>query len=315
MDSIKQRVIIVSMASFLIMSCQSVTKSKDIKQYTGSDSYFSYNNADIWYEDIGEGDTLLFIHGFASSSYTWRYLKDYYSSTNRVVCLDLKGFGLSEKPLDRNYSLIDQTDLMISFIEARQLNNITLVGHSYGGAVALSTYVTANNGLKEMIDKLILIDSPAYKQRIPGYISLLRTPIVNNLTLGILPNNASSETILKELVYDDSKITQEMVETYGRYLNGAESHHALIETANTIVPDNIDILSAQYHNIPIPVLIIWGENDTVVNLSIGERLHKDINGSILSTIHQCGHIPQEEHPDKTIGIINNFIHKDVNTLY
>lgn len=297
--------------NLLLLGCQTTQLSYINEENSVNENYYTYKNTNIWYEDIGEGKTFLFIHGFASSSYTWRHLKEYYSKTSRVICIDLKGFGQSGKPMDMSYTLEDQTDMILSFINDKDLKNVTLVGHSYGGAVALSTYITASKKMKDVMENLILIDSAAYKQDIPIYISLLRTPILNNITLGVLPNNTSSETMLKGLMYDDSKITREMVETYGGYLKGPNAHHAIIETANTIVPHNIEFLCSLYKDIPIPVLIIWGDQDTIVSRSIGERLHKDITGSTFSTINKCGHIPQEEFPNKTIGIIDDFMYKDI----
>ncbi len=171
----------------------------------------------------------------------------------------------------------------------------------------MSSYVSAEPKLQKSIKNLILIDSAAYKQEIPGFISLLRTPVVNSLALGLVPNNLNSETVLKELVYNDSLITEEMIQTYGSYLNGSDSHHALIQTANNIIPQNIDSLSAKYQEITIPVLIIWGEEDSIVHKSVGERLHREIAKSTFMAINDCGHIPQEEFPENTIDIINNFM--------
>lgn len=294
----------------LLAGCRTTSEFSGYKFDEGETTYFTYNESEIWYEDKGEGDTLLFVHGFGSSSYTWRYLQDRYSRTNRVICIDLKGFGASSKPFDNNYQLRDQTEIVKEFIKYLDLKDITMIGHSFGGAVVLSTYVESDIEIKSRIENLILIDSAAYEQKIPDYISLLRTPIINSLALSIVPPNANSERVLKELIYDDSLITTEMIETYGKFLEGSDAQHALIQTAYNIIPDDIDLLSAKYKDIPIPVLIIWGEEDQVIHKSIGERLHKDIKNSTFIALENCGHIPQEEYPYKTINIMDDFIFID-----
>lgn len=289
----------------LTLGCQTMDKSftKDVKE----SSFFLYENSKIWYEDLGEGDTMLLIHGFASSSYTWRYLKEHYSSSHRVICLDLKGFGESSKPKDGNYLLEDQTKMVLQFIKEKNLNNITLVGHSFGGAISLASYIESKDGPYNPIKNLILINSAAYKQEIPGYINLLRTPLLNSIALNLIPNTINSEIILKELVYHDDVISKEMIDVYASFLRGDESQYALIETASNIIPPNIEKLSSQYKDIEIPVLIIWGDNDTVVDKSVGKRLHRDIAKSTFKSFKNCGHIPHVEYPKQTIKAIDEFL--------
>lgn len=294
--------------SLLSVSCHLTnTCVENVMSKKARDSYFEYKNSRIWYLDKGSGDTFLFVHGFASSSYTWRYLEKYYSEKYRVISLDLKGFGQSSKPNDESYSVKDQSEILLNFIQKNNLHNITMVGHSFGGAVVLFSYISANEEVKQSIKNLILIDSAAYKQDFPDFISILRIPIINRLLLSFIPSNINSKTVLKELFFDNSKITDEMINTYGAYLNQPGAHHALIQTANHIIPDDIEELTSRYKEISIPVLIIWGEKDTIVKKSIGVRLHNEIAGSSFESIQQCGHIPQEECPEDTIKIIEKFI--------
>lgn len=294
----------VSLFIFL-NSCQSLTIAS--KTQENNSTYFSYKNSRIWYEDRGEGDVMLLIHGFASSSYTWRYIKKHYSTTHRVICIDLKGFGESSKPRDDRYMLEDQSDIVKEFIKYKSLNNITLVGHSFGGAVALSSYIESDLGLKKSINNIILINSAAYKQEMPGYISLLRTPLINSIALNLIPTTVNSERILKELVYNDDVVSREMIETYGNFLATDDSKYALMKAASNIIPDNIDSLSAKYKEIEVPVLIIWGDNDTVIKKSVGDRLHKNIAKSSFTSFKNCGHMPHVEYPEKTIAVIDDFL--------
>lgn len=171
------------------------------------------------------------------------------------------------------------------------------------------SYISAKQEVRGEIKRLILIDSAAYKQDFPDFISILRIPIINRLSLSI-PSSINSKTVLKESFFDNSKITDEMISTYGSYLNQPGAHHALIQTAKHIIPNDIESLTSKYKNISIPVLIIWGENDTIVKKSIGVRLHNEVEGSTFESVKQCGHIPQEECPEDTIKIIDKFIRQN-----
>lgn len=264
------------------------------------------------YHEQGEGDPILFLHGFGGSSYSWRYVSKSFSGDHRVIAVDLKGFGLSDKPIDNRYSARDQSEIIVRFIEEEHLNGITLVGHSFGGAVALLTYLSLENRDKNPIRRLILIDAASYRQPLPGFISLLRTPCLGDLFLSLLPTSLNVKMVLKEAFHDDGKITDEMIKTYAGYLDLPGARHALIESAAQIIPEDIDQTTRDYRTIKVPVLLIWGERDSIVPLTIGEKLKKDIPQSVLIKIAGCGHIPQEECPEETISLIYSFI--DQNSL-
>ena len=107
--------------------------------------------------------------------------------------------------------------------------------------------------------------------------------------------------------YDRKKISGEQVEAYAAPLASLGGRHALLETARQCIPANADELIAAVSTITVPTLILWGREDKVIPLKVGELLHKLIPNSMLDVIDQCGHIPQEEKPDETIAHITEFL--------
>lgn len=261
----------------------------------------------IRYQDRGLGDPIVLLHGFGGSSYSWRYVIGFILGKYRVISIDMKGFGLSDKPKDDRYSAMDQSRIVSTFIEEKGLEGITLVGHSYGGTVALLTFLSFAVKSKNPIEKLILIGAAAYRQPLPGFISIMRNPCVGNILLSLLPAPLIVKAVLKEAFFDDGKISEEMVRTYAGYLGQPGAQHALIETATRIVPQNMEGLPRRYGGIGVPVLLIWGEEDRIVPVWVGERLSRDLPKGTLVKIPQCGHIPQEECPIETIRIISDFL--------
>lgn len=296
--------VLIMIFLLIITTCSSI--DIDSYSYINEDSIFTFNykGSKIKYFDEGEGNVLLFIHGLGASSYTWRYLSQYYKSNYRVICMDLEGFGESSKPTNKKYKIQQQSRLVNNFIQRKNLNNVTLIGNSFGGTVVLHTYL---NYRKLDINKIILLDSAAYTQKFPTYISLLRTPVINRLAFYLIPHKSIAKWVLNEIFYNKTLVTTEMITTYGSYMWGTGSHTALIGSAKSITSNDVKKLSTQYRKIKIPVLIIWGDKDTVTRLEIGERLHQDIENSTFRVIKNCGHIPQEEEPEKTIAIINDFL--------
>ena len=83
----------------------------------------------------GAGPQLLFLHGYPSSSYDWRLVLDMLPG-QRTACFDFLGFGLSDKPRDHVYSLMDQADLVEGVVERLGASEVVLVAHDMGTSVA-----------------------------------------------------------------------------------------------------------------------------------------------------------------------------------
>ena len=268
---------------------------------------YRYKDIYINYLDHGSGTPILLLHGFGASSYSWRHVTAHFSANYRVLSIDLKGFGLSDRPADFNYSLKEQGNIVTEFIRDKQLENTTLIGHSLGGAVALVVYLTMQDIWRNAIQRLILIDSVSYPQHFPFFIQLLRTPVLNRLAFALLPNKMMTRLILKTAFFDDSKITEEMVKIYGSYVGLKGSPHALSTTAQQIIPEDMNRIIDKYKSIKAPVLVIWGGNDTIIPLSIGEKLAGEIANAQFKVIERCGHVPQEECPEQTLRSIDAFL--------
>jgi pimeloyl-ACP methyl ester carboxylesterase len=81
----------------------------------------------------------------------------------------------------------------------------------------------------------------------------------------------------------------------------------MLATARQMIPPDIDALSARYATITVPTLLIWGRQDPIVPLNVGERLVKILPSARLEIIDACGHCPHEEHPEQTARLMNQFL--------
>jgi pimeloyl-ACP methyl ester carboxylesterase len=271
------------------------------------ESSFGYRGISIHYEDQGYGQPLILIHGYGASTYSWRHVLPYFSKSYRVIAIDLKGFGLSDKPTDSDYSVLEQSRIVYEFIRVHRLEDVILAGHSLGGAVSLLAYLMQSDQGAHHISKLILIDTASYQQDLPLFISILRVPIISELSLFLTSSNFKSRMILRKAFFDHSKITEEMVATYGAYLSLPGASQALIKTAKQMLPSNLLEISERYKSIDIPVLLIWGENDEIIPLEVGRKLAGNIPNSKLVVVPNCGHVPQEECPNQAIEAMESFL--------
>jgi pimeloyl-ACP methyl ester carboxylesterase len=261
----------------------------------------------LYYYEEGKGPPLLLIHGFGASTYTWRHLAPELAKNYRVIAVDLKGFGQSDKPFDGRYSVYDQAELLAQLIEDKDLRDLTLVGHSFGGGVALLLALEANQRLDGRITRLVLLDSIAYPQNIPVFFRLLDVPLVSQLGVRMVPPSVQTRVALRIAYFDDSKIDPEEVELYAAPLKTAAGKHAIIHSARQIVPEDIAELSERYKTIELPTLILWCDHDRIVPLEVGIKLRRTLPNSTLRLIEDCGHMPQEEQPASTLALIKGFI--------
>ncbi|NTS78768.1 haloalkane dehalogenase [Catenovulum sp. SM1970] len=107
-----------------------ISEVHNIEQHTidVKDSWMSYL-------EQGEGDTVIFVHGNPTSSYSWRNVMPYVSDTHRTIAVDLIGMGDSGKP-DIEYSFKEQYQYFSKFIKALDVEDVILVGHDWGAAIA-----------------------------------------------------------------------------------------------------------------------------------------------------------------------------------
>jgi len=261
----------------------------------------------LYHEFYGQGEPLLCIHGFGASLYSWRHFIEPLAKNYQLILIDLKGCGKSPKPGDTKYSTQDHADLLYQFILEHELRNLTLIGNSFGGALSLLlSLMLFDEGESGRLKSLILIDAGAYKEYIPAYLKLLSVPLIN-LGVYLVPSRFAVRAILRMAYYDPGKITEEQIAAYTAPIAAAGGKHALRETGAQLMPANFDELVKRYKDIKAPTLIIWGRQDRIIPLKVGELLDRDITNSTLKIIEECGHAPQEEKPEETVPLVLEFL--------
>lgn len=262
---------------------------------------------ELHHEIHGSGKPVLCIHGFGASLYSWRNFVGPVSAGYQLILIDLKGSGKSPKPPDSHYSPQDHADLIYKFILDQNLQDLTLVGNSFGGSLSLLLSLMLIDQQPGRLRGLVLIDPGAYKQFIPGYVKLIGVPVIGALVVYLSPAKMMAKSILKLSYYDPAKITAEQIAAYAAPIASPGGKHALIETGKQIIPPNIDQLTARYKDINVPTLIIWGKQDKIISPAAGDLLVQAIAGSTLQSLDQCGHVPQEEKPEATIPLVLSFL--------
>lgn len=275
-----------------------------IKSATKLDHFITVENVNYHYRSYpGEGEHIVLLHGFASSTYTWEDLAPRLQAGGyHVWALDMKGFGWTDKPRDAQYDPVSLMEGVNGWMTAMGLSNVILVGNSLGGAVTVLLALEH----PERIKKMVLIDSAGYPMRPPLIIRLARLPFSESLSK-LFFGRWMVRWNLKNVFYHQDRVTEEKV---GAYYDRICAENALDAQASVARSLNFEWFEHYIERVPritSDTLILWGENDAWIPLEIGYMFQKDLAAATMIVIPECGHLPQEEHPQKTAQCILDFI--------
>lgn len=302
----------LKLSVILCILIQQILMAHNKPQWEPKKTFVADSSTTINYEVIGSGkQAILFLPGFGLSLYSWDKIKNGFDTTKHTLYfIDLKGFGFSSKNIDTSYSPEDQSKIIIQFLDSQKIHSVTLIGHSYGGLVSLYLqYYISKNKINIHVDKLILIDAPAYEDAKPFFVTALRNPILNFIGLRILTPKINAKTTIRKTFFDSKKGIEEYLGLYSFFYSLKGSYDAMSLIAKQIIPTRINEVVDSYKLIDIPTLIIWGKEDELIDIKYGYKLHNDIKNSVFETVENCGHVPHEEKPIETSKIILNFLNQ------
>jgi pimeloyl-ACP methyl ester carboxylesterase len=280
------------------------------QQLAGPDSRFAnLEGLAVHYQAAGDGEqALILLHGFASSTFSWRDVMQPMADQGcQVIAYDRPGFGLTERPVDwegeNPYSPAMQQKLLLALMEHAGIERAVLVGNSAGGAAAVQFALEH----PERVESLVLVDPAIYTQGGgPGWIKpLLRTP--QGQRLGLLLVRRFSVTGLdfaRSAWHNPERITPEIWEGYTLPLQAENWDRGLWEF--TLASESPDLMS-RLDELRLPVLVITGDDDRIVPTEDSIRLAQEIPGAELVVIPSCGHVPHEECPSEFLEAVKEFL--------
>ena len=226
----------------------------------------------LYAEEFGKGRPILLLHGLGASMFTWRNLIPKLSRRNRVIAIDMKGFGKSEKPFTQAYSPYDHANLVLAFVRKRGLKNATIIGHSFGGAIGLLVTLRLNETNPGAVRDLVLMNAPAYEQPGTEFVRFMNAPVLPYAALMLVPPELTTWLSLDEV--QAQRLSYEELQRYAAPFYDAAARHALITTARRIKPRDIERLTARYPSVKQQTLVIWCDGDKTVPLETGIKLVK-----------------------------------------
>jgi pimeloyl-ACP methyl ester carboxylesterase len=254
------------------------------------------SGVEIAYERVGEGPTLVFVHGAAEDGRIWQPQLAALSREFTVVAWDEPGAGRSsDVPAD--FGLRDYANCLAALIEAVALGPVHVAGLSWGGTVALELY----RHRPELVATLILIDTYAgWKGSLPEEEVRARVEGVRQMLAG--PADEFDPTLPGLFAGDPPAECIPLLEAMAASVRPESLRVQLLLMAEA---DQRDLLP----RIAVPTLLIWGEEDARSPLSVARQFEQAIPHSELVVIPRCGHVSNLEQPEQVNQAVSEFCHR------
>lgn len=246
----------------------------------------SIDGIGIYYEVHGEGQPLMLVHGAMASHTMWEYMVEDLSKSFKVITCDLRGHGESDKGDPSTYSIKLFADDIRGLLDKLGIEKVHLVGYSMGGLVAEQFAVD----YPERLHTLVLGGRPV---KVPPFFNWLVS-----LTFRLIRFQRFAKLMFRRVPYDRrSYVVKRGIEAYSKA--GKTVRIADVKASRAYLQKLPDELSSIF----VPVLIVWGEKDSLVNR---EELHKLIPNPRVAIVEGATHAITAEKPEVFSRLISDF---------
>jgi 3-oxoadipate enol-lactonase len=229
----------------------------------------------IYYRCLGSGTPLVLLHGYAATSLLWQRCLPFLAQQHQVIAIDIPGHGHST--YSGPWHLNDIAPLLVLLLRQLNLMPMAIMGHSMGGAIAIHLSAIA----PDMVERLVLVDSTGVPLE-----AGMSTLAIRSIRSALTPQGGSSYPLsiqlgmLKPTPYLYWQVAQEMVKSDFR---------------------------KELASLNLPTLIIWGKQDVLLPIQLGERLSKALPNAQFISIPDAGHRLPLSHPELFSRIILEFL--------
>jgi pimeloyl-ACP methyl ester carboxylesterase len=238
----------------------------------------------------GGGVPLVLVHGLADRDESWApMLKRLKRAGFHVYAPDLEGYGRSPKPQDADYSIAGEEKFVYDFIQSIGLQKTDLGGWSMGGWIALKLAIDH----PEVIDRVVVYDAAGLRFDLPYPNTIFdpkNTDDVQRLFSLMEPSAAPFQPFLRRDLLRSMQAKQWVVD---RNLSS-------MFTGRDLLDDKLSSLQE-------PLLILWGGDDHLTPLALGQRMHQLVPKSELDILEGCGHLAPARCSSRTAQATVDFL--------
>jgi pimeloyl-ACP methyl ester carboxylesterase len=300
---------LVVVVGFCTLNWRNDLPVSELKQkYANSESEFvEIDGMQVHYRDEGnalDSIPLVLIHGTGASLHTWEGWVKSLKANHRIIIFDLPAYGLTGPSKVGDYS----QDYYVSFVDKLLtklfVKKCVLGGNSLGGSVTWA-YALAHPA---RVEKMILVDAGGYPmtpKSVPIAFQMARVPILSNLFKYVTPRSVIEKSLRNVYVHDE-RITDDLIDRYYNLALREGNRKAFIDRMKVSISSNKYL---KIKTLTMPTLIIWGGQDGLIPLKVGEQFHQNLPNDTMVVFKDLGHTPMEEDSENTVKVVMNFLKK------
>ncbi len=286
-----------------------------LRQLAGKGATFAeVDGINLHYSEIGSAPpTLLLLHGFGSSTFSWRKVTTPMGDRARVIAFDRPGFGFSARPAvtatSNPYTPEAQVALTLGLMDRLNVQRAVLMGSSEGAAVAVRVALAA----PERVAGLLLVSPALSSGGPPAWArALFNTPQAARMGPVIMRQFAEEpgRELLRRAYADPKRLSEADIAGFERPWRSPNWDRALWEVTKANGPSD---LFSRLGDLRVPTLVVTGAADGVVPPEISRRAADAIQGATFASLPDCGHLPQEECPNKFLSAVTPWLNKAQNS--
>ncbi|MCU0550535.1 MAG: alpha/beta hydrolase [Leptolyngbya sp. Prado105] len=270
------------------------------------------NGINLHYVTEGEGDLILFLHGFPECWYSWRKQIPKFSKDHKVVAIDLRGYNDSDKPSESSaYTMPEFVADVKGVIQGLGYQRCTLVGHDWGGIIAWNFAYQH----PEMLDRLVILNLPHPAKFSQGLLTpqqLLKSWYILFFQVPFLPeffvqldDYKALESAFKGMAIKKDTFSDEDINFYkDAFAKRGASTAAINYYRNAF---KFGVMKKNWGVLDVPTLMIWGEKDTALGKELTYGTEQYVRDFQIRYIPNCSHWVQQEQPDLVNQYIREFL--------
>jgi pimeloyl-ACP methyl ester carboxylesterase len=266
----------------------------------------------VRHKALGDGPTMVLVHGLMTSSYSWRFVLEPLARRYRVLAPDLVGAGSSDKPTDMVYSVENVARFLDAYLRSVSREPVYLVGNSLGGLYCVRALQMPES--ERIARRFVLMHSPGYPfYRTRALHAVLGTPGLGSLMASFVAKTAHKfplKFVEKNVHYArKDMMSKEECAEYARLFETLDVAKVFARILDeSLDPEEHAAIIAELvaKKLPCPVKILYARKDVMVPPRFGPLYHRDMPGSELVWMDDASHFLHVDAPERTVEQILSF---------
>jgi pimeloyl-ACP methyl ester carboxylesterase len=265
-----------------------------------SGRYVEVGGTKMHLADLGAGPPVLLLHGWGRSYASWAPVAPALATRRRVLAPDLPGFGYSERPNPPAQRYTEVARLLVEFLDQEGIERASVVGNSYGAAVAMRMALN----WPDRVDIMMLLAPLGYRTRLSRNVRAVgKRSLWGRLLWSQMTAQRLSKRLSKHLVNGTGHVGEELERELAGFGAGRGGAPGLVDALKASAED----LAWQVDEIEPPTLVVCGTSDTIVPAQLGSDLADAVQEGRFEGIFQAGHFPHEDSPEEFLDLATVFL--------